>query len=220
MDYNSDKTLVTRAEAIRWGLRTYYTGVPCKHDHLSRRTVSNGSCNECVSESVKQRRAAGLIRVNPDKARAAQARYRQTPKSKARAEKWKNNNPKAHWAHKTACSLRATAKRKGFNYDLTPAYLLQIAPDTCPVFGVPFMFVGGKCIHEFSPSVDRVNNLFGYTKDNVVVISMKANVIKNAYQSDDVRTVANWLEKQEHMRGMKNTILPAADAVQDALEGL
>ncbi len=39
--------VITREEAEKRGLKTYYTGKPCKHGHLSERRVSNVSCIEC-----------------------------------------------------------------------------------------------------------------------------------------------------------------------------
>jgi hypothetical protein len=41
-------TVMTRAEAHSQGLRTYYTGVPCRRGHLSARTVAQGACMECM----------------------------------------------------------------------------------------------------------------------------------------------------------------------------
>ncbi len=37
----------TRREALTTGSRTFYTGRPCKHDHLSPRLAVNYQCVEC-----------------------------------------------------------------------------------------------------------------------------------------------------------------------------
>lgn len=40
--------VISRKEAIEKGLRTYFTGKPCKHGHVAERYVSNGVCVECM----------------------------------------------------------------------------------------------------------------------------------------------------------------------------
>lgn len=40
--------VISRSEAIARGLKTYYTGKPCKHGHIAGRYVSaNSACMEC-----------------------------------------------------------------------------------------------------------------------------------------------------------------------------
>ena len=38
----------TRAEAIARGEKYYFTGIPCKHGHLAKRTTSARHCTECL----------------------------------------------------------------------------------------------------------------------------------------------------------------------------
>lgn len=40
--------LISREEAKSKGLKKYYTGVPCKNNHLSERFVSNSQCTDCT----------------------------------------------------------------------------------------------------------------------------------------------------------------------------
>ena len=69
-------------------------------------------------------------------------------------------------------------------------------PELCPVFGTPL--VGGLNGHpeHNSPSLDRLDPEKGYTMDNVVIISMLANRIKQDATSDQVAAVARWMEEQ------------------------
>lgn len=39
--------IVSKEDAIRNGLKHYFTGIPCKHGHLSERYVSTGICKQC-----------------------------------------------------------------------------------------------------------------------------------------------------------------------------
>lgn len=40
--------LITRKQAKAKGLKRYFTGVPCKHGHISDRHVSTAACRECA----------------------------------------------------------------------------------------------------------------------------------------------------------------------------
>lgn len=48
--------IITRDEAIIFGLKRYFTGEPCKYGHVDERLVSNWQCNTCL----KKRRLAYL----------------------------------------------------------------------------------------------------------------------------------------------------------------
>jgi hypothetical protein len=39
--------IISRAEAKRRGLKTYFTGRPCKRGHVSERRVGSQTCVEC-----------------------------------------------------------------------------------------------------------------------------------------------------------------------------
>lgn len=76
--------------------------------------------------------------------------------------------------------------------DLTPF------PLTCPVLGIEldWLYEGrGGC--DRSPSLDRLDPTQGYVKDNVAIISSKANRIKNDGNIEEVAAVLRWLEMQK-----------------------
>lgn len=64
-----------------------------------------------------------------------------------------------------------------------------IIPSVCPVFGVP-MIVGTP----FAPSLDRVDSTKGYIKDNIQVISWKANAMKQDATPEELEKFANWIK--------------------------
>lgn len=80
------------------------------------------------------------------------------------------------------------AKEKGLEFDLTIEDI--IIPERCPALGItlkPSVGEGSKSLTklETSPSIDRIDNAKGYTKDNICVISLRANNIKkNATMSE------------------------------------
>lgn len=42
--------IIRRKDAIAQGLVRYFTGKPCKHGHVSEKTVSGGNCVECYND--------------------------------------------------------------------------------------------------------------------------------------------------------------------------
>lgn len=73
-------------------------------------------------------------------------------------------------------NAKKRAKEKGWEFDLVLEEMT--IPDLCPLLGIP-LFKGEVHYTDNSPTLDRVDSNGGYTKDNVWVISMKANRIKN-----------------------------------------
>ena len=63
-------------------------------------------------------------------------------------------------------SARSSSKKRGLAFTIKPEDI--VVPDLCPILGKPN-----------SPSIDRINNSKGYTKDNIWVISLKANKCKS-----------------------------------------
>jgi PP-loop superfamily ATP-utilizing enzyme len=79
---------------------------------------------------------------------------------------------------------RAKVKNMEFDISITD---IQI-PELCPVFGVP-MVVNT----EYAASLDRIDSSKGYTKDNIQVISNKANILKNDATIAELKLFANWV---------------------------
>jgi hypothetical protein len=65
-----------------------------------------------------------------------------------------------------------------------------IVPYICPVLNVPL-------IHNtpHAPSLDRINNNRGYLKDNIMVISRRANLMKNDASPEELVSFAKWILK-------------------------
>jgi hypothetical protein len=68
------------------------------------------------------------------------------------------------------CKTRSTKKKLNFNLELSDI----VIPEKCPIFNVPL-----KRRTVYAPSVDRINPNLGYVKENIQVISLRANVLKN-----------------------------------------
>ena len=86
---------------------------------------------------------------------------------------------------------------------LTAEELLELIPKDlkCPVFGTKFSFGKGHNwkYKQNSMSVDRIDNNKGYNKDNIVIVSFKANAMKSSATLKELYQVADFyygLEKR------------------------
>jgi len=90
----------------------------------------------------------------------------------------------------TDCCVLETIE--GFNLD--EEFLNKIYPtdNLCPLLKIP-LFRGEKNSCPNSPTLDRIDSSKGYTKDNVQVISLKANTAKSNLSLDEMKLlVYNW----------------------------
>jgi hypothetical protein len=86
--------------------------------------------------------------------------------------------------------VKTRAKRRGIPFNLELSDI--VIPDKCPIFNIPFVF-GKKSPH--NASLDRIDPSKGYVKGNVIVISYRANSIKNDATPDELRQVADYVDK-------------------------
>lgn len=49
MLYNINMKIISRQEAIQNNLKRYFTGLPCKYNHIAQRLLSNRTCIECLN---------------------------------------------------------------------------------------------------------------------------------------------------------------------------
>ena len=185
----------SRWTALQDGVTKYFTGRACKYGHTTYRYTASGQCAACASIKAKKKWHAG-IRQDGTNRPETNKRWNRGKKGQEAKQRWKINNPKRAWAVFATGGAKSRANLYGLEFNLSSKYVLSITPDTCPVFDTPFIFMGNNRITPESASLDRLNPAKGYVPGNVVVISMKANVIKNAYGSVDIFKVAKWLEEK------------------------
>lgn len=94
-------------------------------------------------------------------------------------------------------NAKARAKRSGVPFDIDEAYLEDIWTGVCPVFktrlGLPHETANEDWLHR--PSLDRIISHRGYTKGNVIWLSMRANTIKSDATHQQLYAVADWLHQ-------------------------
>lgn len=89
-------------------------------------------------------------------------------------------------------SLRARAKRLGLEFSLTEKDIK--IPKRCPVLGILLEW-GEGFAKDSSPSVDRIDTSLGYTPDNIMVISHRANRIKSDAQPHEIQAIWRYVMK-------------------------
>lgn len=80
-------------------------------------------------------------------------------------------------------AARSRAKKRGLEFNIELSDI--VIPDKCPILEVPFIY-GTKGDYSYTPSLDRIDNSKGYIKGNIMVISQKANSMKNSATWDEL----------------------------------
>lgn len=88
--------------------------------------------------------------------------------------------------------LKASAKKRNISFSLTLSEINELTfPITCPILGIPLRFNKGKA-QDDSISIDRIDSQRGYEIDNIVVISWKANRLKNNGDIKDIESISRF----------------------------
>jgi len=88
--------------------------------------------------------------------------------------------------------VKASAKRRGIHCDIDVVDLGNLSfPITCPILGMPLTFNTGKP-KDNSYSLDRIDSNLGYTADNIIVVSYRANVLKSNAELWELVAIADY----------------------------
>jgi hypothetical protein len=88
------------------------------------------------------------------------------------------------------------ARDKDRLHDITVDDIKALYPvdGCCPIFGLKLEF-NGAGFRDSSPSIDRIDSTKGYTRDNIQIISWKANRIKGAASLQDLEMLVAYLKQ-------------------------
>jgi hypothetical protein len=98
-----------------------------------------------------------------------------------------------NWKHKAGLVMlngsKQRAKRVGMEHTLT---LSDISiPDICPVFGTPLVRESRESWNS-APSIDRIDSTRGYTPDNIIIVSRRANILKKDATIEELEALATF----------------------------
>lgn len=182
----------SRDAARRSGSKLYFTGVPCAYGHRVYRRTDNGGCAKCASLLSHKIQKALPKEVLKEYRRTAIFRWNASDRGKSAKQRWKARDPVWAWVVSAVGGARTRAKKRGLAFDLTNEFIYSIYTTHCPVLGVELV-IGKKKAMPNSPTIDRLAPSRGYVKDNVAIISHRANAIKSDASFDELCKVVEWV---------------------------
>lgn len=88
--------------------------------------------------------------------------------------------------------LKAGAKKRNIPFQLSMSDLYDLTfPLTCPVLGMPLEF-NTERPKDNSFSIDRIDSSKGYSADNIVVVSVRANTLKSNATLDEMQRLVEF----------------------------
>jgi transcription elongation factor Elf1 len=93
-----------------------------------------------------------------------------------------------------ASKQRARLNDREHDINVDDIKAIYPADNCCPIFGLKLEF-NGAGFRDSSPSIDRVDSTKGYTRDNIQIISWKANRIKGAASLQDLEMLVAYLKQ-------------------------
>jgi hypothetical protein len=96
--------------------------------------------------------------------------------------------------YKLWLQAKRRSREDGVVFNIMPEDI--IIPEYCPVFIDTKLIQGSGVVTDSSPSLDRLIPELGYVKNNIRVISFKANTIKQNATAEELYLVADWLDRE------------------------
>lgn len=99
------------------------------------------------------------------------------------------------WKHNACKVLLSNAKQRAKKANIEFAITKDDIniPDTCPVFGFPLKREERET-WMYAPSIDRIDNTKGYIKENIIIVSRRANILKKDATIEELRKLADYYE--------------------------
>lgn len=88
-------------------------------------------------------------------------------------------------------AARTRSRKKNLEFDIEFKDL--VVPEICPILNIPLFHSKGS-LSDNSPSVDRLDNSKGYTKDNIRIISHRANTLKSNMNREQVQKLLDYMD--------------------------
>lgn len=145
-------------------------------------------CKVCKSEKDK-------IYNNTEKARLKKFNRQNEIEWRNESNKKRRDYNKKHPEYKLLSHAKERAKNKNIEFSITRNDI--IIPEYCPILGLKLEIGNGK-FTDNSPTIDRIDNSKGYIKENIKIISWRANSIKGDSTIDEITKIIDYIKKYTH----------------------
>jgi len=113
---------------------------------------------------------------------------------KRNARTWRDDATKSMFDN-----AKQRAKKSGIPFTITKEDI--IIPDVCPALGIKLSTTPESRKKKYAaPSIDRIDNSKGYTKDNTVVVSCRANLLKRDATINEMVALSKYYENLGTLR--------------------
>jgi hypothetical protein len=149
-------------------------------------------CQKC-KEYLRENKFSLIDKTDSKKGRRSNCKSCSAKKAKIERDRRKND-----WKYKPTLSMLNNSKQRAKNSNLEHTLVIEdiVIPDYCPVFGIK-LETGNRKNHINAPSIDRIDNTKGYIKDNILIMSVKANILKKDATLDELIMLGKWAEKMK-----------------------
>lgn len=145
------------------------------YNHKNSKDGKSNQCKECMT-AYRNSRREHYKNYMQDLRNTNNEHVKET-----RRKSWQNQDPRK----RMLSQARNRSNRKNIEFCLEIEDIP--IPDKCPLLEIPFI-TGTKGNYEQTHSIDRIDPSKGYTKDNVWVITKKANSMKNSATEEELLT--------------------------------
>jgi len=134
--------IISRKEAVENNLKYYFTGVPCKHGHISRMRVIGYQCKTCRNRSNAKR-----VNKNSELKNRLRQRYRLKYPKRRQAELQVQRAVKKGFLKKQPCEICGNIKSEGHHPDYSkPLEVIWLCSEHHNEVHLPSKKVWGECV--------------------------------------------------------------------------
>lgn len=123
------------------------------------------------------------------KARDRKRRYQQSVRGRKKHYEANKRYRKKYAEVRMIDGARRRARERALDFDLKVCDI--VVPCICPALGIPVFSTPGQQTPN-TPSIDRVDNTKGYTKDNILIVSFRANELKSDSTISEMLKLTNF----------------------------
>lgn len=137
-------------------------------------------------------------KIKDDPSQGIRDKCKSCSAEKARKERERRKND---WKYQPTVAMlnnsKQRAKKAGMKHTITIDDI--VIPEYCPVLGIK-LDIGDRKKHGNAPSIDRIDNAKGYIKENIMIVSNRANMLKNDATLEELIMMGNFYR---NLKGQK-----------------